>query len=113
MMNYMEIKNILIISIIIATMSCKSNSTNSSKKENSNLTETIENDNVAFMIEHMNRFHDACEGKSIMFRASGERTAITDWDNKYPKADVDEAIKVLKPTLLTDSEISEETNLFI
>jgi hypothetical protein len=65
------------------------------------------NKNVEEMIQHMENFHKDCEGESILFRASGERTAIEIWDSKYPVEDVDKAIKQLKTKLLTDSEIRE------
>lgn len=41
----------------------------------------------------------------MTFRASGERTAIIMWDNKYPKEDVDKAIEKLKETILSDADI--------
>jgi hypothetical protein len=78
-----------------------------SSKKNENGIEVITNseDNVNEMIEHMARFHEICEGESITYRASGERTAIMMWDKKYPKEDVDKAIEKLKGTILRDADI--------
>ena len=78
---------------------------NSTKMVNRLEVSVSAEDNVNEMIEHMERFHEKCEGESMTFKASGERTAIVMWDNKYPAEDIDEAIEKLKSTLLTDSDI--------
>jgi hypothetical protein len=89
--------------IAIAVGSCGRDS--STKNENGIEVITTSEDNVNEMIEHMKSFHKSCEGESMTFRASGERTAIMMWDKKYPKEDVDKAIEKLKETILSDAEI--------
>lgn len=90
--------------VAIGLGSCGGDS--STKIENGMEVSTTSEDNVNEMIEHMESFHKSCEGESMIFRASGERTAIRMWDNKYPKDDVDEAIEKLKETLLSDADIN-------
>lgn len=89
--------------VALAVGSCGGDS--STKNENGIEVTTSSEDNVNEMIDHMKRFHKSCEGESMTFRASGERTAIIMWDNKYPKEDVDKAIEKLKETILSDADI--------
>lgn len=99
-----KIKIILLLFLSLNISSCSNQ-----KSENAEEVSTIiRNKNINEMIAQMELFHKQCEGQTILFRASGERTALADWDRIYPKKDVDNAIKILKPTLLTDAEIQEE-----
>jgi hypothetical protein len=96
-------KLIAILSIIVLLFSCSINNT-----ETRNSPKNILNNNVTEMIENMKNIHLKCEGKSIHYRGSAERTTISIWDSKYPKEDVDFAIEELKPSLLTDEQIRRE-----
>ena len=68
----------------------------------------INNKDVNDMVQVMENFHTECIGESKHFQGSGERSLFRVWDNNYDKSDVDKAINILKPTLLTDNEISKE-----
>jgi hypothetical protein len=96
-------KTLLISILSIVIVGCGQQS--GSNDRNDNVKATFDNDNVKEMVRHMEEFHKECNGESEIFRASGERTAISMWESKYPENDIQQAIKILKPTLFTDSEI--------
>jgi hypothetical protein len=98
-------KKILLIISLVALAVCSCGGDSSTKIENGIEITTTSEDNVNEMIEHMARFHKKCEGESMTYRASGERTAIIMWDKKYPTEDVDKAIEELKETILSDADI--------
>jgi len=95
----------IITLLILTVVGCGVN--NSTKIEDGVEVKTTSEDNINEMIEHMARFHSSCEGESMIFRASGERTAIRMWDEKYPAEDVDKAIRELKKTILSDADIDQ------
>ena len=96
-------KFLLLVAVSLAAVSCGVQT--SKKVENGVEVSTTSDGNVSEMLEHMERFHKSCEGESMTFRASGERTAIGMWDKKYPSEDVDKAIQLLKDSLLSDADI--------
>jgi len=87
-------------------------SADSTKHDDSNSIEDIKKDeassNIEAMVQVMENFHAKCIGESPTFRASGERTLLGGWDRQYPKEDVDKAIEILLPTLMTDKDIYRE-----